>query len=214
MADYMKATRYCDCDSQEIVKKAKQLTVGVSTQRETAKRVFNFVRDEIRFALEEHNTSASETLKRGTGQCVTKSSLQIALLRAAGIPARYHVVDLSSDCLKGIISQDAYESFGEIITDHPWCECYLSNKWISCDTLFDKPLYESGLRKGVIRKEDIPTIDWDGENDVNTITTWIVTDKGTSPNQDDQWDNERKGMGSIWPILRESNKYTEQVRKE
>ena len=213
MVDYLKATKYCDCDNQEIIKKAKQLTAGASTQKEAANRIFNFVRDEIRFALEEHSP-ASETLKRGTGQCVTKSSLQIALLRAAGIPARYHLVDLISDCLKGIISQEAYEGFGGVITDHPWCECHLSNKWISCDTLFDEPLYEAGLRKGVISKADIPTIDWDGENDVNTMTTWIVKDKGRSPNRDDRWDNERKEMGSLWPILRESNKFTEQLRKE
>jgi len=213
MVDYLKATKYCDCDNQEIIKKAKQLTAGASTQKEAANRIFNFVRDAIRFALDEHSP-ASETLKRGTGQCVTKSSLQIALLRAAGIPARYHLVDLISDCLKGIISQEAYEGFGGVITDHPWCECHLSNKWISCDTLFDEPLYEAGLRKGVISKADIPTIDWDGENDVNTMTTWIVKDKGRSPNRDDRWDNERKEMGSLWPILRESNKFTEQLRKE
>jgi len=210
---YLKPTPIIDCDHETVKEKASDVTKREERIIEKAISLFYFVRDEIRFALEEHSP-ASETLKRGTGQCVTKSSLQIALLRAAGIPARYHLVDLISDCLKGIISQEAYEGFGGVITDHPWCECHLSNKWISCDTLFDEPLYEAGLRKGVISKADIPTIDWDGENDVNTMTTWIVKDKGRSPNRDDRWDNERKEMGSLWPILRESNKFTEQLRKE
>lgn len=58
---------------------------------EKVKSIYNFVRDEIKFG---YNSSddirASQVLKDGYGQCNTKSTLLMALLRAVNIPNRLH----------------------------------------------------------------------------------------------------------------------------
>jgi hypothetical protein len=215
MDEYLKPTQICDCDNQEIGGKAKEIIADAKTPSEAAIKIFYFVRDQILFALD-YGFRASETLKRGTGQCVTKTNLQIALLRAARIPARYHQVVLTKNCLKGIIADLAFKFSPERILWHPWCECYLTDKWISCDTLFDKGLYEAACKKGIISKEQIPTIDWDGENDLNTMTAWILEDVGTLYSFDDVLTKAQKAVPpkiiaqSMFGI---SNRHTNKVRK-
>jgi len=211
MDEYLRPTEYCDSDNQEIRQAAIDLIKDSQTPKDAALEIFQFVRDEILFAIDEH-TKASDTLQRGTGQCATKTGLQIALLRAARIPARYHLADVHKNCLKGLISPTAFDGFDERITDHFWCECYLSGKWISCETLFDKALYDTGVEKGIISKEDMPTIEWDGESDLITLSVWILKDKGTFPNLDNLIDRERKELAQFWPVLRESNQYTMKLR--
>lgn len=213
MDEYLRPTEYCDSDNQELKRAAVDIIQDSQTPKDAALKIFHFVRDEILFAIDEH-TKASDTLRRGTGQCVTKTGLQIALLRASRIPARYHLVDVHKYCLKGLISPNAFNGFEESITDHPWCECYLFGKWISCETLFDKALYDTGVEKGIIRKEEIPTIEWDGESDLITLSFWILKDKGTYPNLDDLIERERKEFAQFWPVLRESNQYTMKLRAE
>jgi len=213
MDEYLRPTEYCDSDNQELKRATVDIIQDSQTPKDAALKIFHFVRDEILFAIDEH-TKASDTLRRGTGQCVTKTGFQIALLRASRIPARYHLVDVHKNCLKGLISPNAFNGFEESIKDHPWCECYLFGKWISCETLFDKALYDTGVEKGIIRKEEIPTIEWDGESDLITLSFWILKDKGTYPNLDDLIERERKEFAQFWPVLRESNQYTMKLRAE
>ena len=53
--------------------------------------IYDFVRNEIRFG---YNASdefpASAVLADGYGQCNTKGTLLMALLRSAGVPCRFH----------------------------------------------------------------------------------------------------------------------------
>lgn len=217
MEDYLKPTEFCDCNNPEIIAKAKELTKDANSPKEAAINIFHFVRDKIIFMVCE-GSKASETLKIGFGDCGTKTNLQVALLRAVNIPARFHLASLTKECLKGIVSESAYKLSPDVITDHPWCECYLSKKWISCDTLFDKALVEGIYENGIYTKQELPTIDWDGENDLNTVTTWMIEDKGTVPSIDDLFIEDQKEFEKI-PIdlrnslLNESNKFTDSIRK-
>ena len=184
MNNYLKFTEFCDCDHQEIIDKAEELTRNDESPEGKALSIFYFVRDQIPFkggAV----VRASETLKIGNGFCVTKSNLQVALLRAVKIPARYHVAYLKKDILKGVVSGIHSDRFHEIITYHPWCECYLSEKWISCDALYEKTLVKKLFDEGIQSKTDIPTIDWDGKNDLNTAAAWMIEDKGTYDSLDE-----------------------------
>ena len=219
MEDYLNPTEFCDCNNQEIIAKAKELTKNDKTPKEMALSIFHFVRDQISFMMSD-NDKASETLKKGFGDCGTKTNLQVALLRAVKIPARHHIAALRKECIKGIVSELLYQESPDVILHHPWCECYLSEKWISCDTLLDKALIEGIYKKGIHTKEEIPTIDWDGENDLNTMTTWMIEDKGTLPSLDDLFIEAQKEFEEL-PIekdqlemlINQSNKYTDDIRK-
>ena len=177
---YLISTEVCDCDNPEIKQKAGELIEGTKTPKEAAVRIFKYVRDTILFAGDKlYPVKASETLKKGTGFCVPKTNLQIALLRAVNIPARYRQLELDKNCLKNLFSDDALESLPKTIWYHPTCECYLDEKWIACDGTFDERLYVGICEKGILDKSLMPTIDWDGENDLYTFKSWLIKDRGT-----------------------------------
>jgi transglutaminase-like putative cysteine protease len=184
LENFLKSTEFCDCSNQKIISKAKELTQNDKTPKEAALSIFHFVRDQIAF-MGGPVVKASKTLRRGNGFCVTKSNLQVALLRAVNIPARYHVAHVRKDILIGIVPGFESDDIHDVITYHPWCECYLSDKWISCEALFNKALVEKIYKEGIHSKEDMPIIDWDGESDLSTVTTWKIEDKGTHDSLDE-----------------------------
>ena len=100
---------------------------------------------------------------------------------------------------------------------HTWCECYLSGKWISCEALFDKELFEGMREKGVTAASQIPSIDWDGENDLIVLKPWEVEDFGTFASLDDFWREFSKRF--VMRFLRRigmdvlSNRHTNKIRQ-
>lgn len=182
---YLVPTELCDCSNPVIVNKANELIGQSVAPKEAAKKIFRFVRDEIPFEATRAEEKASETLQRGSGFCITKSNLQVALLRAIGIPARYHHVHLRKGILKGIIPEIGYDTIDEVITYHPWCECYLGSEWIACEALFQKELVPDLITRGYITNSQIPSINWDGRSDLVICTHWIVKDEGVVSNMDE-----------------------------
>ena len=216
MDEYLRPTELCDCNDPAIRRRAQEIIKDIGTPKEAALLIFHHVRDRILFALDNLDVKASDTLRKGFGLCVGKTNLQVALLRSVGIPARYHQVVLSKNCLKGIVSSTTFNGTPERIWWHPWCECYISGRWMACETLFDKRLYEACLERGIITREQIPTIDWDGENDVIQVTPWILEDRGTHHNLDEEF---RRAQKEAMPpriianmLLYFTNRYTNKLR--
>ncbi|MHA1377926.1 MAG: transglutaminase-like domain-containing protein [Candidatus Helarchaeota archaeon] len=127
---YLKATYGCESDSPEILNKLKDIVSGETDKTEIAKELFLWVRDNVRYELIEI-IGAKNLLKRKSGACVDKSSLYIALCRAAGIPARYLIVTAQ------LITNKAIE-LSEI--NHCSTEIYLNDKWKIVDPTFDPSL--------------------------------------------------------------------------
>src|SRR5205085_7876294 len=110
MQDYLKSTDVIDWQQPDVLDLARQL--AAETPEATAKRCFEWVRDEIRhsgdFALNPVTCSASEVLQAKTGYCYAKSHLLAALLRANSVPAALCYQRLSMDdagrsfCLHGL----------------------------------------------------------------------------------------------------------------
>jgi len=220
MDEYLKATELCDCDNEEIRKKAKEIIKDTKTPKEAALRIFYFVRDEIPLMLDDLDVKASETLKKKRGVCAHNTNLQVALLRAVGIPARYHQRNVKKECVKGVVSSLVYNRLPGIVWFDNHCECYLSQRWVACESVYDKPLYEAMLKEGLVTKEQIPTIDWDGEKDLVVSAHWITEDVGTFPSLDDIF---RKAQKEMYPnvvvklfgrfLMSRSNRHTDRLRK-
>lgn len=108
MQDYLKATDVIDWQQPAVLKLAKEL--AGNSPEETAKRCFEYVRDNIRHSWDYQSNpvtcSASEVLEAGTGYCYAKSHLLAALLRANDIPAGLCYQRLTNDetsfCLHGL----------------------------------------------------------------------------------------------------------------
>jgi transglutaminase-like putative cysteine protease len=97
---FLRATETIDWTHPLVSSKAKELSAGINT-RETARRCFEWVRDQIQhssdFKRNPVTCSASEVLSAGTGYCYAKSHLLAALLRANGIPTGFCYQRLSID---------------------------------------------------------------------------------------------------------------------
>lgn len=89
MDDYLRSTEIIDWKHPDVLALAERLRG--ETPAETARRCFEWVRDEIRhsydYRMNPVTCSASEVLYAGTGYCYAKSHLLAALLRANSIPA-------------------------------------------------------------------------------------------------------------------------------
>jgi len=190
MDEYLMPTKLCDCDNVKLKEKAKEIIRGAETPKEAALKIFYFVREQIPFGMDYPDAKASHTLKKGIGFCFTKTNLQIALLRVVGIPARCYYVHLRKELLEYIAPRFMYDRMPFIT--HPWCECYLAEGWIACEGLMDEAWYKTGLRMGSFTKEQIPTIDWDGETNLILFKPWIVKDVGTFASLDAAMTEARK----------------------
>jgi transglutaminase-like putative cysteine protease len=215
--EYLKPTPLCDSDDEEIKKKARELIKGVTAPKEAALNIFYFVRDEIKYALDFVDVRASHTLKTRLGTCEHKSKLQIALLRAGGIPARYRRAATRKELLRGIFSGIIYRGIPEVPDTHVWCECYLSGKWVSCDALLDKVLFEGMVRRRFPAASQIPTIDWDGQNNLILTKPWVVEDFGAFASLDDLWIEVAKKEAAPRILQRIamslSNRHTDNLRR-
>ena len=100
---FLEETGFLDFSNRRIAAALKDLRGA--TQRETAVNIHDFVRDEVRFGWRPrfYAMPASQVLKTGVGYCNTKSTLFVAMLRGAGIPARQHFVSINTDILEPFV---------------------------------------------------------------------------------------------------------------
>jgi hypothetical protein len=143
-AGFLGATPWIDADHPEIRSTAERLTRGLATPRERAVAVHDFVRDEIdyEFGSRFYEHAASEVLRSGRGYCVTKTTLFVALLRAAGVPARQRFVEIHPGILDGIVDP------GTPWMDHSHAEVWLGGAWIPVDSYnVDPALFHAARRR-------------------------------------------------------------------
>jgi transglutaminase-like putative cysteine protease len=110
--------------------------------------VYDFVRNEIAFGYNEGDElPASSVLADGIGQCNTKSTLLMALLRAVGIPCRFHGFTIDKPLQKGAITGLAYWLAPQRII-HSWVEVSLDSRWIALEGfILDEPYLASLQRR-------------------------------------------------------------------
>lgn len=200
MQEYVATTRMCDCNNPWLRMKAEEIVDGATIPEEKALKIFYYVRDNIRFSLAYTRSRASQILKRGYGECVNKTNAQVALLRAAGIPARLRWVQAKTEVLDHLIADFIYNNMPPVAS-HFWCECYLNSRWVSCELLLDKLLYDGMLKVSLIKKEQVPTIDWDGKMDLVLLNPWITKDCGYLSSADDaiqSLQTSKEGMPPLW----------------
>jgi hypothetical protein len=158
-SEYLKCTEFIDCDTQSITDKARELTTGLKTDKEKARSLYYFVRDEIKHnayapLYDKERYKASVILKEGNGFCQQKSVLLAALARSAGIPARLGFVDVNDHRIS--------ESFRQMIGGvnrfplHGYAELFVNGKWLHVSPAYDLDTCQ--------RKRFVP-VEFDGEHD-------------------------------------------------
>jgi transglutaminase-like putative cysteine protease len=147
---YLQPCGLCDFDqSPGIQRKAQELAAGCRNRQQKFDVIFRFVK-ELPYGLEDWDLKASDTLKKGWGMCSGKTNLLVALLRSAGIPARYRIYRIKADMAlwaklgKMSSKTTRMNELGEE-RDHVDCEVWLG-RWMDCD-----PGRDSALEKGMLK---------------------------------------------------------------
>lgn len=85
---YLKPSEQVQSEDQSIQALSAELVKGVKTEGEAVTRIMYWIVDHLHYTLEPAGYDALTTKREGKGNCQNYSHLTMALLRAAGIPAR------------------------------------------------------------------------------------------------------------------------------
>lgn len=110
------------------------------------KLIYNYVRDEILFGYNiDDGIPASKVLADGYGQCNTKGTLFMALLRGVNIPCRVHGFLIDKKLQKGAMTGMIYRNAPQNIF-HSWVEVYLEGIWYELEAFILDKKYLSQLQ--------------------------------------------------------------------
>ena len=111
MNQYLKETPMLNFSNPNIQKLIEMKHWKEQNKFDCLKSIYNFVRDDIEFGYNfDDNISASQVLEDGYGQCNTKGTLFMALLRACEIPCRVHGFMIDKQLQKGAMSGFVYKN--------------------------------------------------------------------------------------------------------
>lgn len=141
------------------------------------KNIYSFVRDEILFGYNiSDDITAEQVLKDGYGQCNTKGTLFMALLRAVKIPCRIHGFTIDKELQKGAMTGIVYKNAPQNVL-HSWVEVFYDSKWYELEAFILDKKYLVKLQEkfkecrgsfcgyGVAVKDfRNPVIDWNANN--------------------------------------------------
>ncbi|MEO1487354.1 MAG: transglutaminase-like domain-containing protein [Bacteroidota bacterium] len=154
---YLEASYYFDLDSAPIQNLVAEFLQGNRTTKEKAVGIYNKVRDGWKYdpytiSLSEDNYRASHIAQRTSGNCVEKSVLLVAGLRALGIPARLHLGKVKNH----IAVERLMERFGSNeLTPHGMVNAYLNDTWLKMSPAFNAEL---------CARFNVAPLEFDGEN--------------------------------------------------
>ncbi|MCM8804657.1 MAG: transglutaminase family protein [Candidatus Omnitrophica bacterium] len=205
--EYLSPTKICDTENADIKMKAYLLTKNSYSEKQKAIDIFNFVRDEIKYRFDYPYTKASETLKKGYGNCFNKTNLQIALLRNCNIYSGYKVYLIKKEIFFPIVPEEIYKMISQP-TIHVSCVIYFNERWIEIDSTIDFELYNHIYRN----MENWKYVKWDGERDVRIPEEYIIECEGIYSNIDLYLLNPPKFWND--QLLEKANKFIDALLKE
>ena len=197
MQKYLEETKMLDFSHKSIQRLIKMRNWLCLNEFEKIKEIYNFIRDEIKFG---YNVSdkicASKVLKDGYGQCNTKGTLFMALLRGVGAPCRIHGFTIDKKLQKGTMTGFVYKNAPNNIF-HSWVEVYYQDRWYNLEAFILDKDYLVNLQKkfleckgafcgyGVAVKDfQNPVIEWNS-NDTYIQSEGINQDFGVYNSPDE-----------------------------
>ncbi|MDR2720141.1 MAG: transglutaminase family protein [Nitrososphaerota archaeon] len=193
--------------------------------------IYNFVRDEIIFGYNASDVmSAVSVLKEGYGQCNTKGTLFMALLRAVGVPCRIHGFYVDKVIQKGVMKSFYYrQSPKEIL--HSWVEVFYAGGWLNLEGFILDVNYLGKLQDkfkdcmgsfcgyGVaVQDFENPPIEWN-ECDTYIQKEGIVKDLGLFDTPDELFTTHKQKIGWFKSFMYKNivhhlmNKNVEKIRQ-
>lgn len=154
---YLQPSYYFDYNSEPIQRLIADFNGKSMPDKEKAIGIYEKIRDGYRYdpysiSLSKRNFKASVIASKRTANCVEKSILLIACLRALKIPARLHLGKVKNH----IAVERLTEKFGSNeLTPHGMVNVYLNKKWLKLSPAFNSELCE---------RFNVKPLEFDGEN--------------------------------------------------
>ena len=145
-------------------------------ERERIGAIYDFMRNEIAFGYNlADDLPASRVLADGIGQCNTKGTLFMALLRASGIACRLHGFTIDKALQKGAVTGIAYLLAPREIL-HSWVEVRFGERWVELEGFILDAAYLGSLKRRFKDRKSFcgfgaatpdlqrPQVEWNGGN--------------------------------------------------
>ena len=211
-SDLLRATPLLDFDHPSI----RDLIAGRSWADlppfERIGAAYDFVRDEVAFGYNRDDAiPASAVLADGYGQCNTKATLLMALLRALGVPCRLHGFMIHKRLQRGVVPEVAYRIAPEEIL-HSWVEVEWEDRWVNLEGfILDAPFLGTLQAKFEGRSSlcaygagtdclQAPDVTWSG-GDTYIQRTGIARDLGLYDDPDAFYAGHRQSFGLVRGLL-------------
>ncbi|MGD9899488.1 MAG: transglutaminase family protein [Calditrichaceae bacterium] len=146
MEDYLKETKLLDFNHHDIDVLVQDHGWKGFSDYEKIGSIYHFVQNDIAFGYNESDDiPASAVLKDGYGQCNTKGTLLMALLRSVGIPSRFHGFTIDKKLQKGAITGISYLLAPKSII-HSWVEVFYQDNWLNLEGFILDKKYLNNLQ--------------------------------------------------------------------
>jgi transglutaminase-like putative cysteine protease len=209
----LKHTPMLDFNHPQIQSLIEQRQWRDLSQYDAIGEIYNYVRDEISFGYNaDDRIPASQVFKDGYGQCNTKGTLLIALLRAVGVPTRFHGFTIYNELQRGAIPNYLF-FFAPKRIIHSWVEVYYKERWINLEGyIIDKPYLKQIQSRFAEDNESFsgfgiatkclasPDVVWTGE-DTYIQSDGIADDFGTYEQPDDFYSKHGSNLTGIKKVL-------------
>ena len=177
MKKYLKDTAMLNFYAQEIVDLINTHKWNDLYEFDKIGAIYDYVQNKILLGYNKYdNLSATQVLTDGIGQCNTKATLIMALLRAVGIPCRLHGTKVTKVFQRSLMPKVMAKLAPHLIV-HTWAEAYYKGEWLSLEGVITDKAYIYGLQKlnpeckgkffdYAVAVEDFSNlqIDWNGKN--------------------------------------------------
>ena len=177
MMKYLQETALLDFNHQSIQQLIHKHKWNELNDKQKIQQIYLFVRDQIKFGYNlSDDLMASNILSDGIGQCNTKSTLLMALLRGVGVECRLHGFTIDKSLQKGAFTGIWYLLAPKNIL-HTWVEVNFNQKLYHLEGVILDIQYLSALQKkfknsnsnfcgfGVYTNDLLkPQVDWNENN--------------------------------------------------
>ncbi len=196
LAGFLSATELLDYQHPSLQRLVVERGWADLPEYERIGAIYDFVRNEIAFGYNvSDDLRASQVLADGLGQCNTKASLLMALLRAAKISCRFHGFTIDKRLQKGAITGLGYLLAPRSII-HSWVEVWFQERWVNLEGFILDTDYLIALQQlfpgerafcgygAAVRNLANPPVSWRG-TDTYIQSEGINSDLGVYDSPDD-----------------------------
>jgi hypothetical protein len=144
---YLRLTPMLDFDHPTLLRLVAERGWRDLSYRERIGVAYEFVRNEIAFGYNSSDDlTASQVLEDGYGQCNTKTTLLMALLRGLGIPCRFHGFTVHKRVQRGVVPEHLYRRAPSKVI-HSWVEVLDGDRWVELEGFILDQNYLTALQQ-------------------------------------------------------------------